>query len=227
MNLPEFSVQKRVTIVMVTIGVLLLGILSFMRLPQELFPPLTFPQITVITEYTNAAPEEIETLISKPIEEILSSVSGVKRIESVSREGRSTVVVSFDWGRDIDFAALAVREKIDLVKERLPKESEDPVVLKFDPLTKPILILSVTGKDLEPVRLKLLTEKMLKDNLEKIEGVASAAISGGVNREILVEIDQARLEANHMSLLEVIESIEEANVSYPAGSIKKGFVGQV
>ncbi len=222
MNLAEFSVQKRVTIVMATIGLLLLGILSFKRLPQELFPPLNFPQITVVTEYTNAAPEEIETLITKPIEEALSSVAGLKRLESVSREGRSTVIISFDWGQDIDFAALAVREKIDLVKERLPKESEDPVVLKFDPLSKPVMILSVTGKDLDPVRLKLLTEKMLKDNLEKIDGVASAAISGGVNREILVEIDQARLQANHLSLLQVIESIEEANVSYPAGSIKKG-----
>lgn len=207
---------------MVTIGLLLLGIISFSRLPQELFPPLTFPQITIVTEYVNAAPEEIETLITKPIEESVSSVSGLKRLESISREGRSTVVVSFDWGQDIDFAALAVREKIDLIKERLPKEAEDPVVLKYDPLTRPIMILSVTGQNLEPVQMKVLAEKMLKDNIEKIEGVASAAISGGVDREIIVEIDQGRLHANHLSLLEVIESIEEANVSYPAGSIKKG-----
>ncbi|MCB9799972.1 MAG: efflux RND transporter permease subunit [Candidatus Omnitrophica bacterium] len=205
-----------------TFGLILLGVISFARLPQELFPPISFPQVTVVTEYVNAAPEEIETLITKPIEEAIGSVSGLKRIESISREGRSTVIASFNWGQDIDFAALAVREKIDLVKERLPKESEDPVVLKFDPLSRPIMLLSVTGPDLDPARLKLLTEKMLKDNLEKIEGVASASISGGVNREILIEIDQSRLQANHLSLLEVIESIENANVSYPAGSIKKG-----
>src|SRR3990167_1602190 len=222
MNLPEFSIQKKVTVVMATMAMILLGVMAMTRIPQELFPPLTFPQITVVTEYVNAAPEEIETLITKPIEESVSSVSGLKRLESLSREGRSTVVISFDWGQDIDFAALAVREKIDLIKERLPKESEDPVVLKYDPLTRPIMILSVTGKDLQPVQFKLLTEKMLKDNLEKIEGVASAAISGGVDREIIVDIDQGRLQANHLSLLEVIQSIEEANVSYPAGSIKKG-----
>ncbi len=222
MNIAEFSVRKKVTVVMGTLGMLMLGALSFMRLPQELFPPITFPQVTVVTNYVNAAPEEIETLITKPIEESISSVAGVKRIESISREGRSTVSVLFNWGQDIDFAALATREKIDLIKERLPKEAEDPTVLKFDPLSRPVMILSISGQDIEPARLKVLTEKMLKDNLEKVEGVASAAISGGLNREIIVEIDQPRLQANQLSLLGVIDQIEHANVSYPAGSIKKG-----
>ncbi|MBI3312676.1 MAG: efflux RND transporter permease subunit [Candidatus Omnitrophica bacterium] len=222
MNLVQFSVQKKVTVVMVTLGIILVGTISFSRLPQELFPPITFPQLTIVTDYTNAAPEEIETLITKPIEEAVGAVAGLKHIESISREGRSTVMVSFNWGQDIDFAALAVREKIDLIKERLPKEAEDPVVLKFDPLARPILILSVSGQNLEPVQMKYLAEKVIKDNLEKIDGVASATISGGLDREIIVEIDQARLEANHLSLLQVIESIEQANVSYPAGSIKKG-----
>jgi len=222
MTLPEYAIRRKVTVVMVTLGFIVVGTISFLRLPQELFPPITFPQVTVVTDYPNAAPEEIETLITRPLEETIGSVAGLRRLESVSREGRSTILVSFNWGQDIDFAALAVREKIDLIKERLPKEAEDPVVLKFDPLARPIMIVSVTGPDLEPVQFKLLTEKMLKDNLEKIEGVASATISGGVNREILVEVDQGRLHANHLSLLGVIESIEEANISYPAGSIKKG-----
>ncbi len=222
MSLPEFSIKKKVTVYMFTFGLILLGILSFKRLPQDLFPPITFPQVTVVTDYSNAAPEEIETLITRVIEETIGSVAGLKRIESVSREGRSTIMVSFNWGQDIDFAALAIREKVDLVKERLPKEASDPVVLKFDPLARPILLLSVTAPDLPPVRMKLLTEKMIKDRLEKSEGVASVSLSGGVNREILVEIDQPRLQANHLSLLEVVNSLEEANVSYPAGSIKKG-----
>ncbi len=207
---------------MFTAGLILLGILAFKKLPQELFPPITFPQITIVTDYSNAAPEEIETLITRVIEEAIGSVAGLKRIESVSREGRSTIIASFNWGQDIDFAALAVREKVDLIKERLPKEAEDPVVLKFDPLSRPILMLSVTGAEMPPVRLKMLAEKMLKDRLEKVEGVASVAISGGVNREILVDIDMPRLQANHRSLLEVVDSLDEANISYPAGSIKKG-----
>ncbi|MDD5226734.1 MAG: efflux RND transporter permease subunit [Candidatus Omnitrophica bacterium] len=222
MSLPEFAIKKKVTIYMFTLGLILLGVLSFKRLPQDLFPPITFPQVTVVTDYSNAAPEEIETLITRVIEEAIGSVAGLKRIESVSREGRSTIMASFNWGQDIDFAALAIREKVDLIKERLPKEAEDPVVLKFDPLARPILLLSVTAPDLPPVRMKLLTEKMIKDRLEKVEGVASVSLSGGVNREILVEIDQPRLQANHLSLLEVVNSLDEANVSYPAGSIKKG-----
>ena len=222
MSLSQFVVHKKVTVVMCTLGMVGLGMISFTRLPQELFPPIVFPQVTVVTDYTNAAPEEVETLITRPIEEALGSVAGLKRIESTSREGRSTVTVSFNWGQDIDFAALAVREKIDLVKERLPKESEDPIVLKFDPLTRPIMIISITAPDLNPVQLKLYAEKIFKDNLEKIEGVASATISGGVDRQIRVQVDQSRLQANHLSLLNLTEAIENANVSYPAGSIKKG-----
>ncbi len=222
MSLPEFSIKKKVTVYMFTLGLILLGVLSFMRLPQDLFPPITFPQITIVTDYSNAAPEEIETLITRVVEEAIGSVAGLKRIESVSREGRSTIMASFNWGQDIDFAALAVREKVDLIKERLPKEAEDPVVLKYDPYSRPVLKLSITAPDLPPVRMKLLTEKMIKDRLEKVDGVASVSLSGGVNREILVEIDQPRLQANHLSLLEVVNSLDEANVSYPAGSIKKG-----
>lgn len=222
MTLVEYAVRRRVTVVMFTAAAILLGLIGLTRLPQELFPRINFPQITIVTEYPNAAPEEIETLITRSIEEAVGSVVGLKRIESNSQEGRSTVLVSFDWGQDIDFAALAVREKIDLVKEKLPKESGDPVVLKFDPLARPILLLSVTGEHLKPVQLKLQAERILKDNLEKVEGVASVTLSGGLDREILVEVDQARLQASNLSILQITDSLEKANVSYPAGGIKKG-----
>jgi HAE1 family hydrophobic/amphiphilic exporter-1 len=221
MTLPEIAIEKRVTTVMVIAGLVLLGLIAITRLPQELYPRVNFPQLTVVTNYLNAAPEEIETLITKPIEEAVGTVSGLKRIESLSREGKSIVTISFDWGIDIDFAALAVREKIDLVKEKLPKESDDPMVLKFDPLAHPVLILSLSGP-LSPVDLKLVAEKTVKDNIEKILGVASATISGGLDREIMVDIDQGRLHAHDVSILSVVDALEKANLSYPAGSIKKG-----
>ncbi len=221
MTLCEVAIEKKVTTIMVISGVVLLGLIAITKLPQELYPRISFPQLTIVTNYANAAPEEIETLITKPIEESVGSVSGLKGVESVSREGKSAVTVSFDWGVDIDFAALAVREKIDLVKEKLPKEAEDPVVLKFDPLAHPILILSLTGP-LSPADLKNVAEKTVKDNLEKVLGVASADISGGLDREILVEVDQGRLHASRLSILSIVEALEKANLSYPAGSIKKG-----
>ena len=126
--------------------------------------------VSCIVQALETKNEEIETLITRPIEESIGSVSGIKRIESVSREGRSTITAAFNWGQNIDFAALGVREKIDLIKERLPKESDDPIVLKFDPLATPIMLVSVTGTKLEPARLKYLAEKMLKDRLDQLAG---------------------------------------------------------
>ena len=221
MSLPRLAIQQKVTTIMLSFGAVFLGSIAIFTIQQELFPPLTFPQVTIVTEYTNAAPEEIETLITRPLEEAISSTSGLRELKSVSQEGKSTIFASFGWNENIDFAALSVREKIDLVKERLPKESGDPIVLKFNPLAKPIVILSVTGK-MHPVDLKTLSERILKENLEKVDGVASATISGGLDREIHVELDQGRLTSAEVSILDVIDSIDNANISYPAGSIKKG-----
>jgi len=221
MNLPDFSVRRPVTIVMLFLGIILLGFISWNKLPQELFPPINFPQISVVTYYANAAPEEIETLITRPIEESVGSVSGLKHVYSRSREGISIVTIAFDWNIKIDFAALAVREKIDLIKERLPVESDDPLVVKFNPLERPIIILSVTGGE-SLVDLKDVARKSLKDNLEKVEGVASASVSGGLDREIIVEVDQGKLSSSGASLLSIVDAINETNVNYPAGTIKKG-----
>ncbi|MBI4398916.1 MAG: efflux RND transporter permease subunit [Candidatus Omnitrophica bacterium] len=221
MTITEFTLSRKVTVIMIVLGIVLLGLISVTRTKQQLFPTITFPQLTVVTEYANSAPEEIETLLTKPIEEALGSVSGLRKMISISREGKSIITVSFSWGADIDFAALAVREKLDLVKEKLPKEAADPQVIKFDPLARPIMILSVTGS--QPLmELKVIAEKTLKENLEKVEGVASAGLSGGLDREILVEVDQGRLLAARLSLLGISDQLERANLSYPAGSIKKG-----
>ena len=221
MSLPKYAIQQRVTTVMVTFGIVFLGIIAALSIQKELFPPLTFPQVTIVTDYANAAPEEIETLITRPLEEAISATNGLRELKSISQEGKSTIFASFAWNENIDFAALSVREKIDLVKERLPKEAGDPVVLKFDPLARPIMILSVTGK-MPPGDLKVITEHVLKENLEKVEGVASATISGGLDREIQVTLDQGRLQSAQTSILDVVDAIDKANISYPAGSIKKG-----
>ena len=222
MNLPQFSVKRPVTTIMIFGAIMLMGIMSWNRLPQELFPPITYPQLTVVTTYENAAPEEIETQITRVIEESIGTVSNLRRITSISKEGVSIVIAEFLWSTDMDIAAFGVREKIDLIKERLPLDAEEPIVKKFNPFDLPIMTLSITG-DMHPAKLRSITERYIEDEVEKIEGVASAEIAGGVEREILVEIDQDRMHASGIPILDVVDSIRDANINYPAGTIKETF----
>ena len=222
MNLPRFSINRPVTTVMIFAGIMLFGFISLTKLPQELFPPITYPQLTVVTTYENAAPEEIETLITKPVEEAIGTVSGLRRLRSVSREGLSLVIAEFGWAQNMDFAALRMREKIDLIKERLPRESEEPLVMKYNPFEMPVMTLSITGER-PPQEIREISRRIIKDELEKIEGVASATITGGLEREIAVEVDQGRLQAQNVPLLDVARSIADANLNYPAGTIKESF----
>lgn len=220
--LPRFSVYRPVTVTMIFLAIVLVGIIGLSNLPRELFPPITYPQLTVATSYANAAPEEIETLITKIIEEAISTVKNLKEINSVSKEGISLVTASFSWGTNMDLAALNMREKIDLVKEMLPRDAEDPVVLKFNPYALPVAVLSVTG-ELSSEELLKISQKIIKDKLEKLEGVASASITGGREREIQVEVDQAQLKSAHIDLLIVTEALKNANLNYPAGTTKEKF----
>lgn len=225
MSLPEFSVKKPVTIFMFTAGIVLLGVISWSRLSQELFPPITYPQITVITSYENAAPEEIEALITRPIEESVSAASNIRKVSSTSREGTSIVICEFNWNTNMDFAGLNVREKIDLIKEKLPRDSEEPIVMKFNPFDTPIMILSVTsaGEMLSPYELREISRRVIKDEIEKIDGVAQVVMTGGREREIVVELNQQRLRAFNVSIMDVIELIKQSNLNYPAGTIETSF----
>ncbi|MFH1782283.1 MAG: efflux RND transporter permease subunit, partial [Candidatus Omnitrophota bacterium] len=222
MNLPYFSVNKPVTTSMIFVGILMLGLISLSRLPRELFPSVTYPQLTIVTTYENAAPEEVETLITKIIEETVGTVSSLKRISSISKEGVSIVTAEFNWGTNMDFASLGVREKIDLVKERLPLGSADPIVMKFNPFELPVLSLSVTGNQ-SPAELLRLSRKFIKDELEKVEGVASCSVNGGLEREILVSIDAGRLYASSVAITKVVDALKSSNLNYPAGTIEEHF----
>ena len=222
MGLSDISVKRPVTIIMVYSAIILLGVICWDKLPQELFPPLNYPQLTIVTAYENAAPEEVETQITKIIEEAIGTVSRLRRISSISKEGRSIVFAEFSWGTNIDFAALGLREKIDLVKERLPQDCEEPLVKKFNPFELPAMTLSVTGP-MHPAKLRDITEIYIKNELEKIEGVASASVVGGIEREILVEVDQDKLQTYGIPILDVTKAIAEANINYPAGTIKEAF----
>lgn len=207
---------------MIYLGVTLLGVIAWTRLPQELYPPVTYPQLTVVTHYKDAAPEEIEIQVTKPIEEVTGTVSGLRRISSISKEEVSLVIAEFNWDANMDFAALGVREKLDLIKERLPRGAEEPVVIKFNPFDLPVLVLNFTG-DASPARLLEVAKKQIKNELEKVEGVAAVKVSGGLEREILVEVDQGRLQAVNLPISQVNDALAKANMNYPAGTIKEAF----
>ncbi|MFH1837148.1 MAG: efflux RND transporter permease subunit [Candidatus Omnitrophota bacterium] len=222
MGLPDFSTRRPVTTVMIFAGVILFGVISLAKLPQELFPPITYPQLTVFTGYANAAPEEIETLLTKPVEEAVGTVSGIKAIRSVSKEGISLVMAEFDWDQNMDFASLRTREKIDLIKARLPRDASEPLVVAFNPFDMPIMTISVTGERGE-VELRRIAEDTIKEELEKIDGVASASVEGGLEREIAVEVIHNRLNTYGISIENVSDAITDANLNYPAGTIKESF----
>ncbi len=223
MGLPDLSIRRPITTLMVYIGVFLFGVISLSLLSQELFPPISYPQLSIVTPYENAAPEEIETLITKPIEEAVGGISGIRKVSSTSKEGLSLVMAEFGWNQNMDFASLSVREKIDLIKERLPRDASEPVVIKYNPFELPVLSISVSSTERSPVALRELATKWFKDEIEKVHGVASAAISGGLEEQILVDVNQGKLRAAGVGINEVSDAIAQANLNYPGGTIKESF----
>lgn len=221
MKISKVSVNRPVTTFMFMLIALLIGFVSLNLLPINLYPDIEVPVALVSTSYSGAGPEEIETLITKPIEKSVSSVSDLKAVTSYSREGNSMVVVEFEYGTDMDFAALEMREKVDLVKGLLPDDASSPLVLKIDPNAQPIIKLGVSS-DLQIYELQQIIEDELLSRLERIEGVASVDISGGEEQEVKIEIDQEKLNGYNLSLNELMSAIRAENLNLPGGNVKKG-----
>jgi HAE1 family hydrophobic/amphiphilic exporter-1 len=203
------------------VGVVVLGAISFERLPTDLLPDVSYPRLVVFTGYPDVAPTEVERLVTAPVEAQVAAVAGVERIESVSREGASYVTLRFAWGTDMDFAALAVREKLDNLRDLLPELADRPVVLRTDPTADAVMALSVTGP-VDLWGLKEQAETVFKRRLEQIDGVAQAAVVGGLDREIQVDVDPRRLENLGLTVQDVAGALDAANVSAPGGSVLRG-----
>ncbi len=216
MQLVEFSLKRRVTISMLCVAVVLFGLVSFGRLPINLLPDLSYPSLTVETKLPGAAPGEVETLVSRPIEEVVGVVAGARRLTSVSRPGLSQVTLEFEWGRDMAFASLDVREKLDLVQ--LPREAEDPLVLRLDPANDPVLRLYLTGGE-SLYQLRYVGEEILKKDLESTEGVAAIKVHGGYEEEIQVRVDQGKLSLVGLTIEQVNDRLLRDNVNQAGGSL--------
>ncbi|MGC9003763.1 MAG: efflux RND transporter permease subunit [bacterium] len=219
MNIYEFSVKRPITILMVIIAVFLLGFVSLSRLKIDLLPDITLPVVTITTVYPGAGPEEVETLITKPLEEAAGTVKNLDEISSYSMDGVSNIMVRFKWGTDIDLGAMDVKEKIDPVIDTLPSEAHRPIINKLDISAMiPVVGIAVTGADLKTLRD--LADNVIKRDLEKVTGVAMAAPMGGLVREIRIEVDPSRLKAYGMGIEQVVQAISAENRNIPTGYLK-------
>ncbi len=217
MKIVTFSMKHPVTIAMLTVASIIFGYVSLSRLPWNLLPSISYPTLTLRTEYADAAPAEVENLVTEPLEEAVAVVQGLKHLRSVSRAGVSEITLEFAWNTKMDYAALDVREKIDLVN--LPDDVTAPVLLRYDPNLDPILRVGLYGHT-DPVTLRYLAERVLKKDLESLEGVASARVKGGLEEEIQVSVDEGKLAVLGIPISAVNSFLASQNISASGGSLR-------
>jgi HAE1 family hydrophobic/amphiphilic exporter-1 len=218
MKLVKFSINRPVSVFMFTVAAVIFGFISYSRLNLNLLPTISYPTLTIKTEYPGTAPSEIENIISKPIEETCGVVDNVIRISSVSRAELSEVTVEFAWNTNMDFATLKLREKLDLL--RLPVNATKPVILRYDPNQEPIMKLGLTGEG-DLGRIRYTAEREVKQALESIEGVAACSISGGLEDEIHIDIDEQKLSLLNIPITTLASRLSQENVNLSAGILKQ------
>ncbi|MDI6698020.1 MAG: efflux RND transporter permease subunit [Candidatus Saccharicenans sp.] len=221
MSLSEFSIKRPIFVIMLTLVVIVLGFISLSRIPIDLMPDITYPTLNVSTSYGNTAPEEMEQIITRPIEEALSSVPGVEEIYSVSSQGSSTVRVMFAWGTDLEEAANDIRERIDRIIGRFPEEVQRPTLRKFDPAQMPVLMMGVLT-ELDPIQVRKIIDEQMTYRLERVQGVASVDVWGGREREIQINLMPDKVKALGLPLDTIISKLRQENIDIPAGTIEKG-----
>lgn len=266
MSISSTSIRRPITITVIFIAIALLGIFSFFNLGIDLLPNVNIPHLIVQTAYPNASPEEVEKQITEPLESAVATVTGVKKVTTVSKEGVSVISVDFVWGTDMKFALLSLREKLDNMSFALPRETGRPTIIRSDPSSSPImtLVLSYRGEvrgerrevekqegkrknenstlytlhssfntqyldhdspkeDIQRlIDLKEAGRVLFKRRLEQIDGVAQAIITGGLEREILIQVEPVKLNSLNLTFDEVSSALNSANLNMPAGSIMKG-----
>ena len=184
-------------------------------------PEFEQPQLTVRTNYTGVGPLEMEELITRPIEQAVSAVPGVTRVESTSSEGNSQVRLNFDWGTDLSEAADEIRTRVDRMRNRLPEDADPPTIFKFDSNTLPIMQLGVEG-DYDPVTLRELAQNEISPRFERVDGVAAVNVNGGLRRQIHVELSKEKITALNLSVNQVVQALRQENQNTPLGEVYQG-----
>lgn len=221
MRLPEFGVRRPITTTMLFLGILILGTICLTRLPIDLMPEIEPPAISVITIYPGAGATDVETKVTKYIEDNLSIVNNLDKITSKSKENLSIVTCTFQWGSDLNEASNDVRDKLEFAKKDLPDDIEKPMVFKFNTAMMPILICGVKARE-SYLKLYDIIDDQVVDPLKTVPGVGSVKIMGGLRRQINVYFDRERLEAFHIPIQQVVQILARENITLPAGSLKLG-----
>lgn len=221
MSFSSASIHRPITTYICCAVAILLGAISFHRLPVDLMPETEYPTLSVRTNYPGVGPEEIETIVTRPIERALASAPMVDRITSNSSEGSSQVRVMFDWGTNLDEAANEIRTRIDRARGQLPPEVEPPTLYKYDFSQFPIMFLALSG-DMDPRALRQFAEDEIQYRLERIPGVAAVDIRGGLRREIHVDLMLEKIKSLDLSLSQVVNAIRAENMNLPVGPVNEG-----
>jgi HAE1 family hydrophobic/amphiphilic exporter-1 len=222
MGLTRLSIRRPVLVLMAWVALGVIGLRLLWAMPVELLPNIEFPVVSIVTVYPGAGPQEVESSVTKPLEDAVGTVSGIREIQATSQEGLSLVVVQFQLGTDLNAATAAVREKVDAVRAQLPREVLAPVVQRFSFSAFPILSLSLTSATRSPRQLRELVDDRLKPRLEQISGVANVEVIGGQTREVRIAVDRDRLQAYGLGLGQFTAALTQENLNVPAGFLKEG-----
>lgn len=221
MDLIRGSLKNPVARFMVAIGIILLGIIAFSNLAIDLFPEISYPVVSVVTDYPGASPEDVEITITRPIEKRVSRIQNVRHVSSRSREGASVVTIEFYWGTDLDIASTDIQRNISEILDLFPEEAKQPIIIKFDPSQISVIVLAITGP-LEDYQLRELGEDFIAPRLESLKGVASANVFGGQTREVQILLDRSKLERFNLPLDRVAQAVRASYMDRPGGSLNTG-----
>lgn len=198
------------------------GIFGVLQLRLNLYPDVSFPTITIFTGYEGVAPEDMETLITRPIEENVGSISGIKRVRSLSSQGASVVKLNFNWGTDLYEAENDVRKQLGSIERSIPRDAETPLVFSYDPNQEPIIVLALTSEARSSRDLRTYATQILEQRIERVNGIASAETSGGLERQINVVIDNEKMRLYNLTIAQISSRLSAENIQVPAGQLTEG-----
>jgi len=221
MKLPEMAVRRPVTTIMVFAAIALLGSVTFFRLNLDMLPDIEPPAVSVVTVYPGASATDVESEVTKYLEDQLSTTPNLDRMESKSKDNIAIINCIFEWGTDLDVSVNDIREKIDLAKPDLADGAENPFIFKFSSSMWPVLVATVTAKESSP-DLYRIVDKQIADSLKRVPGVGAIFYEGGVERQINIHFDREALDAHHISVQQIRTVLSSENLNLPVGTVKIG-----